>query len=89
MNNTNQYQIFTPEQVAEILQLSKNSVYQLIKEGEIVAKKYGNVYRIPKSSLSFLFTGLDQDLLQKEAIDLKVMEDIHATLASIRQSKQP
>ncbi|MBI3069914.1 MAG: helix-turn-helix domain-containing protein [Candidatus Levybacteria bacterium] len=48
---------YTPQQVAEMLQLSKNTVYQLISRGEIVAKKIGKVYRIPQNSLSFIFTG--------------------------------
>lgn len=57
---------YTPEQVAEMLQLSKNTVYELIARGEIVAKKIGKVYRIPQSSLTFVFTGLDEDLYQVE-----------------------
>ena len=35
---------YTPEQVAEILQLSKNTIYALISRGEIIAKKLGKVY---------------------------------------------
>lgn len=35
---------YTPEQVADILQLNKNTVYDLIKRGEIIAKKLGKVY---------------------------------------------
>ena len=46
---------YTPKQVAIMLQLSKNTIYQLINRGEIVAKKIGKVYRIPVSSLSFIF----------------------------------
>ena len=38
---------YTPEQTAEILQLSKNTIYGLISKGEIIAKKVGKVYRIP------------------------------------------
>ncbi|MGB6882185.1 MAG: helix-turn-helix domain-containing protein, partial [Microgenomates group bacterium] len=34
---------YTPEQVAEILQLSKNTVYELINRGEIIAKRIGKV----------------------------------------------
>jgi len=45
-------QTYTPEQVAKMLQLSKNTVYDLIGRGEIVAKKFGKVYRIPAISLS-------------------------------------
>ena len=67
MNNTILSQtVFTPEQVAEILQLSKGTVYELIKKGEIVAKRLGNTYRIPRHSISFVFEGLDWDILQAD-----------------------
>ncbi len=76
--------VYTPEQVAEILQLSKNTVYQLIARGEIIAKKIGKVYRIPSSSLSFVFTGLDEDLYKAEQEDLKNIDKVHKVLKEIR-----
>lgn len=77
--------VYTPEQVAEMLQLNKNTVYDLIGRGEILAKKYGKVYRIPKSSLSFMFTGLDYDLYQAEQVDLENLNKIKAELKSVRE----
>lgn len=76
---------YTPEQVAEMLQLSKNTVYQLISRGEIVAKKIGKVYRIPISSLSFLFTGLDEDLYKAQREDLKNLSKVERQLSKIRK----
>ena len=67
---------YTPEQVADILQLSKNTVYELINRGEIIAKKIGKVYRIPASSISFAFTGLDFDLYQAQEKDLENLPKI-------------
>lgn len=81
-----QPKIFTPEQVAELLQLSKNTVYELISRGEIVAKKIGRVYRIPKRSLSFFFTGLDEDIYQAEQEDLKNIKKIHRALREVRKT---
>lgn len=75
---------YTPEQVAEILQLSKNTIYDLISRGEIVAKKIGKVYRIPASSISFAFTGLDYDLYQAEKEDLKSLAKVHEELEKVR-----
>jgi len=75
---------YTPEQVAIMLQLSKNTIYQLISRGELVAKKIGKVYRIPASSLSFIFTGLDEDLYKAEQEDLKNIAKIHKVLSKIR-----
>lgn len=77
---------YTPEQVAEMLQLSKNTVYQLIGKGEIVAKRIGKVYRIPKSSLSFIFTGLDDDLVKLQKEDLKNLPKIQDELIKTRKS---
>lgn len=77
---------YTPEQVATMLQLSKNTVYQLIGRGEIVAKKIGKVYRIPVRSLSFIFTGLDEDIYRAEREDMKNMAKIQGALANVRKS---
>ena len=76
--------VYTPEQVAEILQLSKNTVYNLIARGEIVAKKIGKVYRIPARSISFALTGLDEDLYEAEREDLKNIGGVHKALSKIR-----
>ena len=76
--------VYTPEEVAEILKLSKNTVYDLISRGEIIAKRIGKVYRIPESSISFVFTGLDNDLYQAEQEDLKNVDKVHKTLKQIR-----
>lgn len=77
---------YTPEQVAKILQLNKNTIYDLINRGEIVAKKLGKVYRIPTASLSFVFTGLDYDLFTAEQEDLKNISAIHNTLKDARKT---
>lgn len=75
---------YTPEQVAEMLQLSKNTVYQLIGRGEIVAKKIGKVYRIPASSLSFLFSGIDEDLYKAQKEDFKNLARVQKELKRAR-----
>ena len=77
--------VYTPEQVAKILQLSKNTVYELINRGEIIAKKIGKVYRIPKSSLSFAFTGMDEDILKAQMEDEKNLEKFEASLSDARK----
>lgn len=78
--------VYTPEQVAEILQLSKNTIYDLIARGEIVAKKIGKVYRIPASSIAFAFTGLDGDLYKAEREDLKNINKVHKAIKKIRSN---
>lgn len=76
--------VYTPEQVAEMLQLSRNTIYELISRGEIVAKKIGKVYRIPQSSLSFVFTGLDEDIYKAQKEDLKNIAKIERELSKVR-----
>lgn len=76
--------VYTPEQVAEMLQLSKNTVYDLINRGEIVAKKIGKVYRIPAASVFFAFTGLDYDLYQAEQKDIENLANIQKEISSVR-----
>lgn len=68
-----------------MLQLSKNTVYQLINRGEIIAKKIGKVYRIPARSLSFIFTGLDEDIYKAEQEDLKNIAKIEKELSRVRK----
>lgn len=79
--------MYTPEQVAEILQLSKNTVYELISKGEVIAKKIGRVYRIPQSSISYAFTGLDEDIYQAEQSDLKVVNEYQKVLKQVRKAR--
>lgn len=85
-NTTLNSKAYTPEQVAQMLQLSKNTVYQLISRGEIIAKKLGKVYRIPSSSISFLFTGLDKDLYLAEENDKKNLKRIEEELKKARKT---
>lgn len=84
MNSIQTIRAYTPEEVAKILQLSKNTVYKLIQRGEIIAKRIGKVYRIPPSSISFIFTGVDYDLYLAEKADLKVVTKINRQLAKAR-----
>ncbi len=77
---------YTPDQVAEMLQLSRNTIYDLIDRGEIVAKKIGKVYRISAAAMAFLFTGLDADLYLAQKADEKNLTKINEALALARKS---
>lgn len=46
--------VLTPEQVADYLQIDRETVYRYIREGKLVASKLGRKYRIPRSSLNLL-----------------------------------
>lgn len=83
-DNLTYQKTYTPAQVAAMLQLSKNTVYGLINRGEIIAKRIGKVYRIPASSIAFVFTGLDDDLVKAQQQDLEGINAIEKELARVR-----
>lgn len=76
---------YTPDQVAEIFQLSKNTVYGLINRGEVIAKKIGKVYRIPQSSISFVFTGMDKDIMKAQQKDEMALKKVCKTISEVRK----
>jgi excisionase family DNA binding protein len=46
--------ILTPQEVAEYLQLSPDTIYRYIREGKLAAAKLGRHYRIPKENVDLL-----------------------------------
>ena len=43
--------ILTPQEVAQYLQLTPDTVYRYIREGRLAAAKFGRHYRIPKENV--------------------------------------
>ncbi|MCL4552144.1 MAG: helix-turn-helix domain-containing protein [Candidatus Marsarchaeota archaeon] len=41
----------TPEQVASYLQLTKDTIYRLIRQKKLAATRIGRAYRVPKEDL--------------------------------------
>ncbi|MBI2421751.1 MAG: helix-turn-helix domain-containing protein [Candidatus Hydrogenedentes bacterium] len=39
--------VLTPEQTAEHLQMSRNAVYALLRQGKLPGKKIGGIWRVP------------------------------------------
>jgi excisionase family DNA binding protein len=76
--------VYSPSDVAKMLQLSKNTVYELINSGQIIAKKIGKLYRIPDTSMFFFFTGLDYDLFQADQKDRLNLSTIEENLSQVR-----
>lgn len=63
--------VYAPEEVAEILQVSKNMVYELIGNNELYAKKVGRVYRIPGAALDYFTHNLSyHDLVIKTSSEM-------------------
>lgn len=51
--------LITPQKVAEYLGKSVSTIYEKIRNKEILAKKIGNKYRICSESLILLFEDID------------------------------
>lgn len=86
MNSTsNLPRAYTPDQVAEMLQLSTNTVYELISRGEIVARRIGKVYRVPATSLAFFFTGMDEDIYRAQLEDEKNLKRVQKVVSGVRK----
>jgi excisionase family DNA binding protein len=49
--------VYTPKEVMAILRLSKNAVYQALKNGEIHSVHIGDRYLIPAKSLEKMLSG--------------------------------
>ena len=79
---------YTPEQVAGMLQFNKNTIYDLIGKGEIIAKKFGKAYRIPSTSISFIFTGLDYDIYQAEQEDIQNLTTVNSAIKDVRNGRK-
>ena len=67
-------EVMTPEQVADYLQLNKDTVYRLIRSHKLAASRIGRTYRIPKQDVdSFLVANSSRPKV-REAMFKRVME---------------
>ncbi len=92
MNNstlmyTKDVQALTPEDLAQILKMSKATIYRKIRTGDIPAKKIGKDYRIPQTYIYYFQTGLDYDIYEKEKIDADILNKHQNLLKEVRKSK--
>lgn len=61
-------EIMTPEQVADYLQLSKDTVYRYIREGKLAASRLGRNYRIPKENVDLFLLATSTSDAAREAL---------------------
>lgn len=61
-------EIMTPEQVAEYLQLNKDTVYRYIREGKLVASKLGRNYRVPKANVDLFLLATSTSKAARERL---------------------
>ena len=83
-------EVYTVQQVAEILQICKDTVYDLVSEGKLKSVRFGKSIRIPERFLEeYLYGEVPQDLELKRKIEelekkLKEYEESPVTLKVIR-----
>ncbi|MCL0080562.1 excisionase family DNA-binding protein [Dehalococcoidia bacterium] len=61
-------EIMTPEQVADYLQLSKDTIYRYIREGKLTASRLGRDYRIPKENMDLFLLATSTSQAAREAL---------------------
>jgi len=72
--------VYTPEEVSEILSVSKNMVYELIGNNELYAKKVGRVYRVPAAAIDYFTHDLSYHDLVIKVSKIKRSLDIPASV---------
>jgi len=66
-------EVMTPEQVADYLQLNKDTVYRLIRSHQLAASKIGRAYRIPKEDVDSFLLARSTRPKVREAMFKRVM----------------
>jgi len=67
-------EVLTPEQVAELLSVSRKTVYRFIRSGELIAARVGRQYRIPKTNVALFLASRSTGKEATEALFEKVGE---------------
>lgn len=64
MNETQEIKVYTLDEVAKILKVTKRTIYNYIKGGQLVAVKIGREWRVTERELKFfLRQGTDKNYL--------------------------
>lgn len=61
-------EIMTPEQVANYLQLNRDTVYRYIREGKLAASRLGRNYRILKENVDLFLLATSTSQTAREAL---------------------
>ena len=63
-------EVLTPAQVADYLQLDKETVYRLIRDRKLAATRVGRVYRIPREELdAFMLAHSTRPVVRRALFD--------------------
>ena len=77
MTSTLDRDILTPEQVADYLQLRKETIYRYIRSGHLYATKVGRSYRVSRDDiLSFLRLNSTDPAMREEEVERVALEAV-------------
>ena len=79
--------VLTAQEVADVLKIAKNTVYELIKRGELVAYKVGNKMRIDKSEVE-IYKNKAKQAKSKNNSENSLKSSISDTSLSIEDLRQ-
>jgi excisionase family DNA binding protein len=71
---SNMSEMMTPEQVAEYLQLTKDTVYRLIRRRQLAVVRIGRSYRVPRADLEDFLLAQSTRPEVREALFRRVQE---------------
>lgn len=59
--------VLRPAEAAELLSIGRNTIYKMLKNGQLKSIKIGNQYRIPKIALKeYIETCYNESVLEKQ-----------------------
>lgn len=79
-------ELYTPQEVADLLKIKKNTVYELIKRGELKCRKIGKQFRIRKDELEEYLNSYHSSILAEEdTIKIRTTEESAGKSAEKRE----
>lgn len=74
MESVREREILTPEQVADYLQVRKDTVYRYIRTGKLAAVRLGRSYRVPRESIDLFLLANSTRTDVRDALFQRVLE---------------
>jgi excisionase family DNA binding protein len=74
MERVQEREILTPEQVADYLQVRKDTVYRYIRDGKLPAVRLGRSYRVPRENLDLFLLANSTQTGVREALFQRVLQ---------------
>lgn len=74
MERVQERDMLTPEQVADYLQVRKDTIYRYIRDGRLAAVRLGRHYRVPRENLDLFLLANSTQADVREALFRRVLQ---------------